>query len=245
MLSDIRGPIVQRDLTVSNDNGTRIFSPRTTIGSLTLAQPGQIAELDFVTTDTVRVGTRVVIGMLLDEINATMADPVAPPTKILINHQLSPPTIFIKYTYWNNEGETAASLALKTVREDIEIAGPPAIAGALGYNVYTGATEDACRLQQHVTGFGNSGGIAFAFAPQPLAPIMNSEFEQIKRSRQDPPLLPPSRSLYNDRYYLAQNQTPTFCRHLQIQFAWADEAAANELLTYTIFGAIYQEGRTA
>src|SRR5206468_1155487 len=66
-------------------------------------------------------------------------------------------------------------------------------------------------------------------------------FEVLNDNTFDPPNFPQSTSLYSDRYYMAQNQNPVFCRHLQIQFTWAKEAAANELLSYTIFGALHQE----
>lgn len=132
------GKILKRDTTVNKDDAD-LFEWDATIGSITLAQPGQVAGLDFITTDSIKVGARPVIGLLLDEISGTFSD--------------------------------------------------------------------------------------------------------LYRSRQDPPLLPPSNTLFNDRYYCAQNQEPTYCRHLQIKFSWAAEDAANELLSYTMFGAIYQEKR--
>lgn len=130
------GPILRRDTSVNTDNGV-VFSKFVTIGSIVMAQPGSLAELEFITVDAVRVGTRPSIGILLDEISG--------------------------------------------------------------------------------------------------------QFENIPRSRQDPPLLPPSTTLFNDRYIMSQNQQPTFCRHFQARFSWAAEDAHNELLAYTIFGAIHQE----
>lgn len=72
---------------------------------------------------------------------------------------------------------------------------------------------------------------------------ISGKFEKVIRSRQDPPLLPPSKTLYNDRYILSQNMQPTFCRHFQLRFDWAAEDAASELLSYTIYGALHQERR--
>jgi hypothetical protein len=69
---------------------------------------------------------------------------------------------------------------------------------------------------------------------------ISGSFSTMRRTRQDPPLLPPSVSLFNDRYHLHQNQQPVFMRHMQIRFTWATENAANELLSYTIFGAMHQ-----
>ena len=44
------GPILKRDLSVVTDNGTPYYA-NVTIGSLVLAQPGQMAEMSFVTLD--------------------------------------------------------------------------------------------------------------------------------------------------------------------------------------------------
>jgi hypothetical protein len=134
------GPILFRDPTVKTDNGTT-FPWYPIIGSIVLAQPGQLAELSFVTLESDRVGTRPTIGVLLGEIG--------------------------------------------------------------------GATS------------GN--------------------FEKLIQTRQDPPLLPPSLTLFNDRYDFMQNQKTVLCRHLQIRFDWLAEDAPNELLTYTIFGALHNE----
>lgn len=73
---------------------------------------------------------------------------------------------------------------------------------------------------------------------------INGEFESVPRSRQDPPNLPPSQSLYSNRHSLMQNQMPTWCRHFQFTIDWPAEDAANELLTFTIFGQLWQEMRS-
>jgi hypothetical protein len=73
---------------------------------------------------------------------------------------------------------------------------------------------------------------------------IDGEFESVPRSRQDPPNLPPSVSLYSNRHSLLQNQMPTWCRHFQFEIDWPAEDAANELLTFTIFGQIWQEMRS-
>jgi hypothetical protein len=69
-------------------------------------------------------------------------------------------------------------------------------------------------------------------------------FEPLGRTRQDPPLLPPSNTLYSDRYHFLQSQNPAWCRHFQMDIAWPAEDAANELLTFTIFGQTWQEYRS-
>lgn len=62
------GNILNRDLTTQQDNGSS-YNASFTIGSIVLAQPGQIAELSFVTTDAMAVGTQPRIAVLLDEIS--------------------------------------------------------------------------------------------------------------------------------------------------------------------------------
>jgi len=69
-------------------------------------------------------------------------------------------------------------------------------------------------------------------------------FEPLGRTRQDPPNLPPSDTLYSDRYHFLQSQAPAWCRHFQMDIAWPAEDAANELLTFTIFGQTWQEYRS-
>jgi hypothetical protein len=73
---------------------------------------------------------------------------------------------------------------------------------------------------------------------------ISGTFEQLNRTRQDPTNLPPSATLYSDRYHFMQNQTPAWCRHFQMDIAWPAEDAANELLTFTIFGQTWNEYRS-
>ena len=73
---------------------------------------------------------------------------------------------------------------------------------------------------------------------------ISGAFETLNRTRQDPPILPPSNTLFSDRYHFAQNQKEAWCRHFQMQVTWPAEDAANELLTFTIFGQTWQEMRS-
>lgn len=68
------GPILRRDLTVNTDGGLPYLA-NFTIGSLVLAQPGQIAEIGFITTDCAAIGSKPTLGVLLDEIGGTF-DPL-------------------------------------------------------------------------------------------------------------------------------------------------------------------------
>lgn len=68
------GPILNRDLSVNTDNGSVYAECFADIGSIVLAQPGQIAELGFITTDSIALGTRPTIAVLLDEISGTFEE---------------------------------------------------------------------------------------------------------------------------------------------------------------------------
>jgi hypothetical protein len=72
---------------------------------------------------------------------------------------------------------------------------------------------------------------------------ISGQFDHLSRTRQDPPNLPPSRTLYSDRYHFEQNQQTAWCRHFQMEITWPAEDAISELLTYTIFGQTWQEMR--
>jgi hypothetical protein len=64
--------ILDRDLTATTDggsagdNGTKYLSYGV-LGSIVLAQPGQIAKIAFLTTDSVKVGSPLILGVILDE----------------------------------------------------------------------------------------------------------------------------------------------------------------------------------
>jgi hypothetical protein len=73
---------------------------------------------------------------------------------------------------------------------------------------------------------------------------ISGDFEPLKRTCQDPPNLPPSDTLYSDRYHFLQSQLPAWCRHFQMDIAWPAEDAPNELLTFTIFGQTWNEFRS-
>lgn len=61
------GPILKRDSSVFTDNGVA-YDANFLLGSVVLAQPGQLAELVFLTTDSIATGTRPILSVQLDEI---------------------------------------------------------------------------------------------------------------------------------------------------------------------------------
>lgn len=69
------GQILKRDISTNADNGTSYLA-NFVMGSIVLAQPGQIAETAFITTDSKAVGTRPTLGILMDEISGVF-DPIS------------------------------------------------------------------------------------------------------------------------------------------------------------------------
>jgi hypothetical protein len=66
------GSILARNLDASTDGGTSLVNGATyaayaVFGSYVCAQPGQVANIQFITTDSVKTGTPLIIGVLLDE----------------------------------------------------------------------------------------------------------------------------------------------------------------------------------
>jgi len=64
--------ILNRDTTATSDGGTTpgngtAYPAFGVLGSYVLAQPGQVAQVAFITTDSVRVGSPLILGILIDE----------------------------------------------------------------------------------------------------------------------------------------------------------------------------------
>lgn len=70
---------------------------------------------------------------------------------------------------------------------------------------------------------------------------ISGTFEPLPARVPDPPFLPDSKSIYSDRWYFSYLNAPGWAHHMQIQFKWPSENAANELLSYTLWGSIHQE----
>src|SRR5262249_21333453 len=62
------GNILMRDLSTNQDNGAS-YTANFRIGSIVLAQPGQIAELAFITTEAQAKGSQPLVSVLLDEVS--------------------------------------------------------------------------------------------------------------------------------------------------------------------------------
>jgi hypothetical protein len=61
------GPILTRNYNVYSDNGSA-YPSYAVLGSLVLAQPGQLAHVPFITTDSVAIGTAPTLAVQIDEI---------------------------------------------------------------------------------------------------------------------------------------------------------------------------------
>lgn len=81
-------------------------------------------------------------------------------------------------------------------------------------------------------------------SPPTLAVLMDEvsgPFDALTNFTADPPQLPPSQSLFAQRFYFSQTEEPAICRHLQIQINWPTEAFQNEMYSLTMFGSFIQE----
>lgn len=68
--STASGPILKRDLTTNQDNGTS-YTANFILGSVVLCEPGQVAELAFVTLDSPTEGSAPTPSVILDEVSGT------------------------------------------------------------------------------------------------------------------------------------------------------------------------------
>jgi hypothetical protein len=73
----VSGPILKRDYTVYSDNGSA-YNAYGVFGSLVLAQPGQLASVESLTTDSVAIGTPLTLAVQLDEIGSGAAGSFEP-----------------------------------------------------------------------------------------------------------------------------------------------------------------------
>ena len=70
---------------------------------------------------------------------------------------------------------------------------------------------------------------------------IEGDFEVLTEYTSDPPQLPPSESLYNQRFYLSQTKEPAVCRHMQMTITWPAENYQNEIISLTPYGGFDQE----
>lgn len=68
-------------------------------------------------------------------------------------------------------------------------------------------------------------------------------FDWLNITSNDPPDLPPSETLYSDRYTALQNAVSPKCDNFQLVIDYGTQDAADENLTFSIYGAIHAERR--
>lgn len=75
-----------------------------------------------------------------------------------------------------------------------------------------------------------------------IAPTLETPFDTLQITDSDPPApLPASTTLYSDRYSALQNGVCPKCRHFQFKVDYGAQAAADELLEFSIYGAKHAE----
>jgi hypothetical protein len=70
---------------------------------------------------------------------------------------------------------------------------------------------------------------------------ISGNFEPICHFVNDPPQLPPSNSLWNQRFYLMQSNEPIECRHFQLKVLWPPQNFPDEIESCSPFGGFLQE----
>jgi hypothetical protein len=76
-------------------------------------------------------------------------------------------------------------------------------------------------------------------------PYYTGSFDILKNWVTDPPNLPESSSILNQRFYMSEagdGDTAALCLNMQLMIQWPAEAALNELQAFSIFGQFGQEG---
>jgi hypothetical protein len=123
------GPILKRDLTTFQDNGTP-YTCNAVIGSIVLAQAGELSEVSFFMTECMPVGSHPTISVLLDEISGTFD---ALPTSTVASELPASTTLYTDWFYLTQGLEPALCRHLQ-----LEIAFPAENfkAEVLTYTIY-------------------------------------------------------------------------------------------------------------
>lgn len=77
-----------------------------------------------------------------------------------------------------------------------------------------------------------------------LTDEISGTFAELLNTSNDPPNLPPSKSVLATRFWGSQGpDVVQKCRHMQVRISWAAENFANEILTYTIYGRLPEKAK--
>lgn len=74
-----------------------------------------------------------------------------------------------------------------------------------------------------------------------IAATATVPFDMIDVTSPDPPDLPESETLFNDRYMTMHDGVCPKCRHCQVMITWPAQGVGDELLAHAIYGAKYAE----
>jgi hypothetical protein len=215
------GIILQRDDTVCADNGTP-YKAWAVLGSMVIAQPGQVANVSFFTTDSIAVGTPISLGVQIDEISSyTGLSTIVP------NNQGNGYTVgdIITILY------TGAVLGTAVVTS---ISGSNSTGPVTGLSLLTYGSN----YPNTGTGLSTSGGTGSNLT---VNTTYGGLFEYLTSYESDPPQTTSSLTTYAQRFYLSQTQQPAVCRHLQLLINWGSDTVANELLSVSLYGSFEQE----
>jgi hypothetical protein len=70
---------------------------------------------------------------------------------------------------------------------------------------------------------------------------ISGNFETLSEFTNDPPQLPPSNTLWNQRFYLSQSKTPVECRHFQLRVMWPAQNFADQIESISPYGGFSAE----
>jgi hypothetical protein len=225
-------PVLVRDSTYTTFSDNSSAYPANFIfGSMVLANPGQLAEIGFITCEFYKVGTSPKLSILLDEVVDSVLS-------IFAAVQSAGNTT---YTFTLTSGFTPV------VGDDVNITGMADagnngtfVINSLGAGTFTVANPNG------VTRSGQTGA--------------STSFEDLSAYVATATGLPPQdspwrygltltgTSLYTNRYYMQQSigggipPQGTFCRHCQVRVDFGStDTVQNEILTQSLYGAHWNE----
>lgn len=224
-------PVLVRDSTYTTftDNASA-YAANFIFGSMVLANPGQLAELGFLTCEFAKLGTSPVLSVMLDEI----AD------SIMVISAASQSGANTTYTYTLTSGYAVVPGSGVTITgmADSGNNGTFTVASVGGGTFVVINANGVTRAGQTGAGtlFESLSGYVSAtttLPPQDAPTIYGLSFTPA--------------STFSNRYYFAQSVNGvvppqgTTCRHMQTKISFGSDTIQNELLTLTIFGRHWAE----
>lgn len=225
-------PVLVRDSTYTTftDNSSA-YPANFTFGSMVLANPGQLAELGFITCEFQKTGTSPVLSVMLDEItDSVMVITAAAKSGNNVTYTYTLTTGFavvvgsgVTITGMANSGNNGTFTVSAVGGGTFTVPNPN--------GVNAGAQSGAGTLFESLSGYTFS---ATGLPPQDAPTIFGAT-------------LTPA-STFSNRYYFAQSVNGvvppegTDCRHMQAKIDFgSSDTVQNEILTMTLFGRHWQE----